>query len=553
MKRKFVRTVLAIVVGLGIAGQLPAQEPTPSEKAAVEAYRQGAFSRAVALYTKALSETTDAHHRAQLHVRIAWTLFALGRESEVPTHLRAALLEDPNLELVPDYYTQEFLDLFQKVKNEPPRAAGGGGGAGTSDVEARLAAIQASLDSGTDLDQALADVEALLESHPTDGRLLPLKVAILKKLGRTEEAARAEELLLAASGGASGAQPVEAGASVPELILRANRLLDEGDVDTSLQLLRAAVARQPSNVAALELLAEAATRAGNWDEAEFALKSALSYQRDNLELELRLGEVYLAMGDTSAARDVFRALTEKEPHSDRAWAALGLLDASLGRTDRAMEELAKAIQENPLLPEVQLAYGELLLIHGDPGKALEALRSASNLLHDDPQVEARLGQALLAKGDAEGALEHLRTAIGAGFRPPDVMRSFVLVLIENDLLSEAERTLESAGLGPSDSADLLRGVILLRRGDPETALGLLRPEAKQRPNDPSVLNLVAVALYRDRRFAEAVPVLERAVELDPENEVLSKNLELARAAAAAEALREDALPVQAVPSALVTS
>ncbi len=550
MRRKIVRLVLATTLALGLAAPAAAQEPTPSEQAAVQAYREGAFSRAVALYTKALSETTDPVHRAQLHVRIAWTLFALGRESEVPTHLRAALLEDPGLELVPDYYTQEFLDLFQKVKNEPPR----GGGAGTvpdTELETRLAAIQASLDSGENLEQALAEVELLLESHPDDGRLLPLKVALLRSLGRTEEAARAEQLLLAATGGASApVEPVDTGASVPELILRANRLLDEGDVETSLQLLRTAVARQPSNVAALELLAEAATRAGNWDEAEFALKSALSYQRDNLELELRLGEVYLAMGDTSAARDVFRSLTEKQPHSDRAWAALGLLDARLGRTDRAMEELAKAIQENPLLPEVQLAYGELLLLHGDPERALTALRSASNLLHDDAQVEARLGQALLARGEPAAALQHLRTAITAGFDPPDVLRSFVLVLVENGLLAEAERTLESANLGPDGWSDLLRGLILLEREEPGTALGLLREEAKRHPNDPRVLNLVGVALYRDRRFADAVPVLERAVELAPDDQVLAENLRLARAAAAAEALREDALPAEAVPSAL---
>ncbi len=550
MKRTILTIVLAVSAGLVVALGAAAQEPTPSEQAAVKAYREGAFSRAVTLYTKALSETTDPRHRAQLHVRIAWTLFALGRENEVPTHLRAALLEDPNLELVPDYYTQEFLDLFHKVKNEPPQVPGGTGTAAGADLEATLASIQGRLDSGKELETALADLDRLLEAFPSDGRLLPLKVAILKKLGRTGEAARAEQMLVAASGGAAGQQPLEAGASVPELILRANRLLDEGDLETSLQLLRAAVARQPSNVAALELLAEAATRAGKWDEAEFALKSALSYQRDNLELELRLGEVYLAMGDNSAARDVFRALTEKEPHSDRAWAALGLLDARLGRTDRAMEELGKAIQENPLLPEVQLAYGELMLIHGNPDEALTALRSASNLLHDDPQVEARLGQALLARGDAQAALEPLRTAIASGFAPPDVQRSFVLVLIENGLLAEAERTLESANLGPNQRGDLLRGLILLRQNDPGTALGLLRQEAKQHPNDPRVLNLIGVALFRDRRFAEAVPVLERAAELDPATPTLTENLRLARAAAAAEALREDALSVQAVPTAL---
>ena len=101
------RTVLlALMVVAVTAGSLWAQQPTVSETAALQAYREGAFGRAVQLYTQALSEAADSAHRARLHVRIGWTLFALGREGEVDTHLKAALLEDPNLVLVPDYYTQ---------------------------------------------------------------------------------------------------------------------------------------------------------------------------------------------------------------------------------------------------------------------------------------------------------------------------------------------------------------------------------------------------------------------------------------------------------------
>ena len=84
--------------------------------------------------------------------------------------------------------------------------------------------------------------------------------------------------------------PVES-LSIPDLILRANRLLDEGDVETAFGLLREAVSRQPSNVAALELMAEAAVRTGRWQDAEFALKTALGLQPDNLNLKLRLHQI----------------------------------------------------------------------------------------------------------------------------------------------------------------------------------------------------------------------------------------------------------------------
>ncbi len=540
-----VGTVLMAVAGIGTA-----DEATPSERAALEAYRQGAFSRAADLYEKALSETTDPTHRAQLHVRIAWTLFALGRKDGVETHLRAALVDDPELTLVPDYYTREFLDLFERAKREPPPRATPSAQQPQPDLEAELASIDQRVADGHDLEGALADTDRLLDAYPGDSRLLPLKLQLLEKLGRNEEAAALLSKLQ--SGGLAGGRsaPKYETLSLPDLILRANQFLDQGDVDTALQLLREAVSRQPSNVAALELLAEAAQRAARWQEAEFALKSALALQPDNLELKLRLGDVLLAMGDTSAALDTFQELTQRFPNSDRAWAAVGLLDARVGRADRALGELARALEENPLLPEVQLAYGELLLLRGEDQKALAALRSASNLLQDDPQVEARLGQALLAQGSGERALQHLESAVQGGFHPADVQRSRVLALLATDRLEDARRALDAADLAGEPDLPILRSLVALRSGDPAAAETLLRSSLAEHPDDPVLLNLAAVAAYRQGRYADAVTMLERAVAARSESPELQGNLGLARSAAAANQLLNSALVVQAAPRAL---
>jgi len=545
------RLFIVVVIALAFAAPVAAQEPTPSEQAALEVYREGGFSRAVQLYTKALSEAGEPSHRAQIHIHIAWTLFALGREGEVGTHLRAALVENPSLTLDPDYYTSEFLELFEAARREPATPPAHEGGAPAPDLEATLSSIQQRLDDGTDLEAALADVNRLRAAYPREGRLAPLAIQILEALGRAAEAEQVRQQLRAGGSlpSGDGGLYVET-LSIPDLILRANRLLDQGELDSSLALLREAVDRQPTNVAALELLAEGAQRAGQWQEAEFALKSALGLQPDNIGLKLRLGEVYLAMDDVSAARDVFRQLTDEHPHSDRAWAARGLLNARLGLPDRALEELAEALQENPLLPEVQLAYGELLLAQRRTGEALEALRSASNLLQGDAQVEARLGQALLARGDSERALAHLRTAVAGDFEPPDVAESLAMALIANGLLAEAQRALSDPALENARETDLLRGVLALERGELDQAFGILRAVAEDRPNDPAVLNLLAATIYRQGRFEESASLLVRAVELAPANETLLANLGQARAAAAAERLKTQARTTEVNPQAL---
>ncbi len=540
---------MCVLLALTVAGPLRADQPTPSEQAALAAYRQGKFSQAVRLYTKALAETDNPTHRAQLQVRIAWTLFALGRRDTVATHLKAALLEDPGLTLVPDYYTKEFLQLFDTIKQETASGPVPGSAPPPPDLEATIDSIQQRLQSGNDLEGALADVKNLRQFYPTDGRLLPLETAILEKMGRKEEAARLQQSINAATGGPAtpSSQSEETSTlSVPQLVLRANRLLDQGDVETSLQLLRKAVDRQPANVAALELLAEAAIRAGRWTEAEFALKSALSYQENNLELQLRLGETYLAMGKLSAARDVFRQLTDAHPHSDRAWASLGLLDAKMHQNDRALKELARALEENPLLPEAQLAYGELLLAKGRSKDALAAFQSAANLLEDDPQLEARTGQALLALGKAADALPHLETAVEGKFNPPDVTASLALALIQNGLNAKAQRLLDTTATG-AEGRTILQGLLLLHQGRLGAALKAFHAQAAQTPNDPALLDLVGVTLYRMQRFADAATVFERSHQLLPDNTIIEANLKNARAAAAAAALEASAVPVSPAP------
>lgn len=534
MRSAYLIVICVFLALVSASGLCSGQDTTPSEDSALNAYRQGEFARAVQLYTAALSETQDPEHKARLHVRIAWTLFALGRESEVQTHLRASLLQKPDLTLASDYYTQEFLDLFEQARRSALETSTAGDGSVAPDLEAGLAAIQLQLETGDNLEGALVEVERLAAAYPADGRLIPLRIQILELLGRAEEADQLRQMHLLTGG---GTELMEGGSlierlSIPDLILRANRLLDEGDVNTSLELLREAVDRQPSNVAALELMAEAAGRGAQWQEAEYALKSALGLQPDNIGLKLRLGEVYLAKADASAARDVFRELTESHPRSDRAWASLGLLNARLGKPDDATRELARSLEENPLLPEIQLAYGELLLADGKLDEATEALRAAGNLLHEDPQLEARLGQAMLATGRYQNSLRLLRSAVENGFSPPDVERSLALALIHLDHFSEASRLIQGMTRDRTKGYenDLVEGFLALKRGRFEEAEKSFRQAIEEIPNDALALNLMGAALYSQEKYSEAVAILQQATELAPENTEIGENLARAQAA-----------------------
>jgi len=533
-----VALTLLLLVPLGVF----AQQVTPSEEAGNEAYRQGSFANAIELFTRALSETEDANHRARLQVQIAWTLFALGNEAEVETHLRAALVEDPSLALDDSYYSQDFLDLINRARRSTFEASSEGG-APPPDLEATIASITDRADSGTDLEGALADVDRLLAAYPRDGRLIPLKIRILGLLGRDEQA----NSVGLAHGADLGAQGLNDGYSVPDLILRANRLLEEGDATTALQLVRRAVTLAPNNSYALELMAEAAMQTADWQSAEFALKSALGLQPDNIGLKLRLGEVYMATFEASAARDIFKSLTEAYPTSDRAWASLGLLEARLQNNDRALEALGRALAENPMLPEVQLANGELLLLAGDVDGALESFEAAEKLIPNDPQLEARLGQALLSKGRDAEALSHLRAAVAGGFDAPSIQRWLALALAVNEMYSESQRVLDAVEDDAGGDSAIVTGYLELQREKYGEAEATLKPIANARPGDPAAVNLLAATVYPQDRFGESVSLLRHAYELDPNDGTIESNLAKANAALAAEVLGARAEAVRAQP------
>jgi tetratricopeptide (TPR) repeat protein len=533
-------TVFALL--LLLPGVSPAQTATPSEELALQAYRQGEIDRAVDLYTRALSETDDPNHRARLQVQIAWNLFFLGRTEEVKTHLRAALVEDPNLALDDAYYNQEFLDLFERARRINFESAAAGE-APPPDLEATIVTINDRIEQNSDLEGALADVDRLVEFYPRDGRLIPLKAEVLRSMGRTEEA---ESLVLSHGAGLDGG-PIDEGYSVPDLILRANRLLEEGDATTALELVRQAVNRQPNNSYALELMAEAAMQTADWKSAEFALKSALGLQPDNIGLKLRLGEVYLATFEASAARDIFKSLTEEYPTSDRAWASLGLLEARLHNNQRALDALDHALAENPMLPAVQLANGELLLLEGDSAGALESFEAAEKLMPADPQLSARYGQALLAAGRSVDALPYLREAVDQGFDGNDVQRSLALALALNEMYSESLRVLREVERDSEGDHDLVAGYLQLQAGQFLDAEETLKAVAGGRPNNPRAVNLLAATIYPQARYGDAVLLLERAHELDPALTEVEANLSKARAARAAEILAENSRPVKALP------
>ena len=203
---------------------------------------------------------------------------------------------------------------------------------------------------------------------------------------------------------------------------------------------------------------------------------------------------------------------ELKPHRPLVTGQLEVLEAAATGSPLSRQAAAEALlrpdQDDPLL-QFQ-ALGMFVVQHLGPDEgALEpevearllALSGSEDLdvrsfalaaLHwsrgSVPAVRARLAEAL---GDESGWALRSRWALGLGFLA--------------DRASEA--------------------------GNVDAAQVGYRRALEVSPNDPRILSAQGLSLYRVQRFAEAIPLLQRAVALDPDASLTRVNLGIAQAAA----------------------
>jgi tetratricopeptide (TPR) repeat protein len=504
---------IALLGALLLAGITWAQQDPLAD--ATAAYRKGEFRKAAKLFASAAEAETDTAKRADIRVKLAWTYFAMKNKSKAEEALAAALKDSPQLELVPDYYTDDFLALFARVKAKPTSASNtptsGGATTRASASAPTISQLRLRLAQAADnnvVEAILTDLQPLEASAApnTLPEVLEIKVEALERLGKTNDALELRGRIAALR---AAAQASPGTSAVPlEALLEARRLLATGHPEDAVFLLHGVLSAQPSCVPALEVLADALLDAGKLNEAFSALKTAL-LGNEKPDLLLSLGEVEMRRGHLAGARDAFRRVVEIDPGNDRAWAALGLLAARMGDIAAARETLDKALQANGTLFEARVVRAEIALLESQPAAALQHMERALQIRPDDPWALGWQGMALLAADNANAALEKLRPAAASSGR-------FALPLVEAlRRAGKADQALAvlSSIKATGAEASTLRARCLLDAGRPADAESVLKEILATNPDDGRAHYMLAAALHAQRRWAEAEQELKRASTL----------------------------------------
>lgn len=288
---------------------------------------------------------------------------------------------------------------------------------------------------------------------------------------------------------ASGAGP-EVAALVGEAARVADRLLD----------------RFPEDPDAVAVMA--------WHHFKFGKsKDAVRYWQRCLELEPGFGEAHFWIGtvardtgDHQGAAECFRKAIALDPDSSQLRVDLAQALMNQGKMEEAIEVLRENLRAHPKSMSSLVLLGEIYGQLKEDEKAKENLEAAIEMFPGFTSAYYGLANACARLGETEKSKEYLQKFKALKKRDEDAHRQG---LRTHDGVSPVR-------LGVAEVCTSASKVYLAHE-DPQTAEHLLRRGADLCPTHPECLQLLAWLYERQGRTDDAIAMLVRAAENDPEN------------------------------------
>ena len=221
----------------------------------------------------------------------------------------------------------------------------------------------------------------------------------------------------------------------------------------------------------------------------------------------RRAVVLQAMGELDAAFEGLLEVTRAHPSYAPALHRLGVFHLDAGSFEEAATALQRAAALEPEAAPCQVGLAQVALAKRDYAQAVPLLERAIELEPRYKLAHFLLGTAYRGLGRVEEARPHLA-------RGTEAERRFLL-----------DRTSAMRGQFIAGLASQLQAAAgLIQAGRSEEALILLEEARRQRPEDPDVLNNLAIAYQKTGQAQRALGLFHTLLKKDSENFVTYVNL-----------------------------
>jgi tetratricopeptide (TPR) repeat protein len=555
-----IRTVLAVAAAVLLIGASAfAQEGSESlEKEARKAFNSGQFKRAALKFESAASAAGDPARKGRMLVQSAWASFNEGKRADAQEALRRAYAASPDLEIVPDFYSPEFVKVAADVKSTLRTIPA----APAADIAELKRVARQKLADGFPED-VIHDLMYNVPREKLDAECLDLLAAAYEKVGKFNEASRIRaakgdpaKALLPAAAPAVTAAPAVAGpaaatapqapaapASAPiriaggappavDYLALGRAALSRGDALNAQSAANRLLEVDPQSSDAYRLLGNAFAMRGEKVLAEANLKQAIKYNEKNEGALLDLYDFYMADKNWEPALDALRRAAEVNPENRDKLVALGRKARAEGDLPHARQVFATAAAAAPKDTSILTEYASVLIQMKDLDAALEPLTKAAAAEPEREIVRANLASVLRRKGLWKEAEKEYREAIRSDPDYAPALTGLGGLLLERGQAADAIEPLKKAVLRAPQSVD---AAWALARAQRQTGALKDAADALERPlalDAPELWNEAGAIAMERGRWDEAVIYFDKAVSRDGTVPLYKANRDKAASAAA---------------------
>jgi superkiller protein 3 len=268
-------------------------------------------------------------------------------------------------------------------------------------------------------------------------------------------------------------------------------LLSRGETEPAIASFRDALQDDPKMSDAYRGLGDAYFVKGKIAAAKEAYNEALRLNPGDAETQRQISLALVRSGSPEEALHRLRELVDKSPDDGRTRFFLARTLAETGQAEEAEKEYREALRLRDKDAEISFSLGELLTAQGRTGEALAQYELTLKM--DDAYAPAwfRIAQASLAAGKYDRAITGFQRA----------------AKLEPRLSAEADLNLGEVYYRRHDQ----------RKGDLQKEIDAYREALRVRPDYGEARAELAFALYRDKKFDEALTEAQRAVRDAPDH------------------------------------
>ena len=496
-------TVLALA--LSLTAQAPAAQTAPVDSVA-QAYflfmegrsleNAGKIDEAIASYQQALKLQPKA---AEIHAELAGLYARANKATESINEAQAALALDPN-----DLEAHRILGLVQAAL---AHQSAGAPGSGPSPL----------------MSQAIANLERVVSPDRRDSLSEFTLGQMYVESGNYAKGIDTLQLFLLDQPG------------YPDAVMLLAQAYDAvGRPNDAVDMLEEIVQDQPNQVQARVWLGELYEKVGRWKDAAAIWGQLSTRSARNSNYKLRQATALVNSGDVEGGRALLVDLTKQSPRDISLLYLLSQVERRTGDTAGAESTAKQIAQIDPNDPRGPLALAESQAARGDYAGVIATLKARVTAATDFDasagayiEMAADLASAMHQTGDHSGAVGVLDAARKRLPDDPDLQFELGSAYDRVSATDQAEtifRALIAKDPGNAQALNYLGYMLADHNRKLPEAVDLIQRALKIDTDNPSYLDSLGWAYFRQDKLADAQPALEHAATSLPRVSVIQDHL-----------------------------